>query len=482
MKKKILIAVIAFTISLTIISCNKDNGNANPVNHTPVLTTKSCTINGSSISSGGDISNDGGDSIIQKGICWSINPEPRITDEVTNDGAGKSSFTSTATKLQPNTTYYIRAYVMNTFETGYGNQITATTPLGTLSSLTTLPVSRISNKSMQSGIKLINDGGYGITYWGICCSKNPNPIFGSEKYTMNLGSGLLPSNQIDSLSGLDANTTYYVRGYAQNSKGIAYGNQISFTTTATAIPTLTTNPVTNIGLEVATSGGTVISEGGGSVGERGVCYSTSPNPTINDIRTYDNLYTNTFTSTLSYLEGNTTYYVRAFAINGGGIAYGNQVTFKTLPFATGMIYKKGIIFYVEPSGNNGLMCSQSDLSSSSFGCGLPMSTSTAVGTGLSNTNSILNTCPNVNIYTSPAAACKAASINGFTDWFLPSRDELSLMYSNLKVNNIGNFGCNKYWSSSQYSGYLIWAVFFCGGAQFYDYTYQNYYVRPVRRF
>ncbi len=128
------------------------------------------------------------------------------------------------------------------------------------------------------------------------------------------------------------------------------------------------------------------------------------------------------------------------------------------------------------------MCASSDLQANRFGCGLPMTTSTAIGTGLSNTNTILNTCTNLTVYNCAAVACKYASINGFTDWFLPSRDELSLMYTKLKVNNIGNFTCDNYWSSSQYSYDLIWVVFFCSGNQSYTNSYQTFSVRLVRKF
>ena len=483
----IIICLIAFITSITIFSCKKDTP-VSTVKPAPVLTTKACTINGSILYSGGDIPFVAGDSIYQKGICWSTNPNPTAYDNTTNDGTGYGSFVSVATNLVPNTTYYIRAYAMNAFDVGYGNQQTITTGQANIPSLTTLIVSNMTNTSLKSGITLINDGGCVITDWGLCYSKTPHPTLGSSSLGVVhiTGGNTTFSNTVlpDSLTGLEANTTYYLRGYASNCKGIGYGNEITFTTKPTSIPVLTTTPITNISLEKALSGGTILSDGGVGISDRGVVYGTSPHPTINDFRTYDagsGTLTN-FTSNLGGMEGNTTYYVRAFAINNGGIGYGNEISFKTSVFAPGLAYKGGYIFYVEPSGNNGLMCAATDLQARPYGCGLPMNTSTAIGTGLANTNAVMSTCTNMNSYTSAAAECKNASINGFTDWYLPSRDELSLMYSNLRANNIGNFACEHYWSSSQYNNDLIWAVFFCGGAQFYDYSYKTYYVRPVRRF
>ena len=80
----------------------------------------------------------------------------------------------------------------------------------------------------------------------------------------------------------------------------------------------------------ATGGGTITSDGGASVTERGVCWSTAHNPTISDSKTSDGMGTGTFTSSISGLNSVTTYYVRAYATNSAGIAYGNEITFTTL--------------------------------------------------------------------------------------------------------------------------------------------------------
>jgi len=99
----------------------------------------------------------------------------------------------------------------------------------------------------------------------------------------------------------------------------------------TTVATLTTVEVSNITDTTATSGGNITDDGGSTITARGVCYSTSPNPTIADFTTSDGTGTGTFTSNLTGLSPNTTYYVRAYATNAVGTAYGNEISFSTQP-------------------------------------------------------------------------------------------------------------------------------------------------------
>lgn len=99
-----------------------------------------------------------------------------------------------------------------------------------------------------------------------------------------------------------------------------------------------TSNVTNITTTTATCGGNVVSDGGLDVTARGVCWSTSQNPTLSDSHTTDDTGTGEFQSSLSALNAYTTYYVRAYATNSIGTAYGEQKTFKTL-----MIFPEGAI-------------------------------------------------------------------------------------------------------------------------------------------
>ena len=138
------------------------------------------------------------------------------------------------------------------------------------------------------------------------------------------------------MSDLSQNTTYYVRAYATNSEGTAYGEEISFTTleeiiiTMPAVVTLEATEITETSAVVA---GEVTSDGGAEVTARGICWNTNQNPTIADSHTTEGIGTGSFVSSLPTLSPNTTYYARAYATNSEGTAYGEEITFSTLEIA-----------------------------------------------------------------------------------------------------------------------------------------------------
>ena len=95
-------------------------------------------------------------------------------------------------------------------------------------------------------------------------------------------------------------------------------------------PTVTTTAISEIDKTTATGGGNVTADGGGNVTARGICWSTSHNPTVSGSHTTDGTGTGSFTSAMTGLTANTTYYVRAYATNSAGTAYGEEVSFTTL--------------------------------------------------------------------------------------------------------------------------------------------------------
>ena len=297
----------------------------------PTVTTAAVTnITQTTATSGGTVTSDGGATVTVRGVCWSTSPDPTTAGNHTIDGSGTGTFVSNLTGLTGITTYYVRAYATNSAGTSYGTQLTFTTL--TLPTVATTAVTNITQTTATSGGNVTSDGGATVTARGVCWSTSSNPTTANSYTTDGSGTGTF----VSSLTGLTANTLYYVRSYATNSAGTAYGNQVTFTTLANpVIPTVTTTAITNITPNTATSGGNVTSDGGATVTARGVCWSTSSNPTTANSKTTDGSGTGTFVSNLSGLTASTLYYVRAYATNSVGTAYGGEVSYTTLVWSCG---------------------------------------------------------------------------------------------------------------------------------------------------
>ncbi len=190
----------------------------------------------------------------------------------------------------------------------------------------TAAVSETATMSFVCGGTVIGDGGAPVIARGVCWSTGSGPTVDLPTKTID-GSGL--GSFTSSINGLLPNTTYYIRAYATNLAGTAYGNQIT-ATTLTAKPSLATTQASEITSYGALSGGNITDDGGSAVTGRGVCWSTSPNPEA-DLTTCTNDGTGKglFSSTLTGLASRTIYYVRAYARNSAGVSYGQQIQLQT---------------------------------------------------------------------------------------------------------------------------------------------------------
>jgi uncharacterized protein (TIGR02145 family) len=129
------------------------------------------------------------------------------------------------------------------------------------------------------------------------------------------------------------NTTYFVRAFATNGSGTAYGNMVTFKTADLA--RVTTSSITDITVADARAYGNVLSDGGSLISSRGVCWSTSLNPTVDlTTRTNDGNTQGVFSSKITGLLPNTTYFVRAYVTTSAGTQYGAQISFRTEPTIT----------------------------------------------------------------------------------------------------------------------------------------------------
>jgi hypothetical protein len=171
--------------------------------------------------------------------------------------------------------------------------------------------------------------------------------------------------------------------------------------------------------------------------------------------------------------------VRAYATNSAGTSYGNDVTLNTT-FYIGANYGGGVIFYVDATTFHGLISATTDQSTGAlWGCDTVFigGTATAIGTGQANTTGIVNGCSEAGIAT---RICNDLVLNGFSDWFLPSKDELNQMY--IQENVIGGFSGNFYWSSSEVDIYSVWFQSFYDGVQSSGSKANVFSVRAIRTF
>jgi uncharacterized protein (TIGR02145 family) len=179
-----------------------------------------------------------------------------------------------------------------------------------------------------AGGNVTDSGSARITARGVCFSTTINPTIANTKTAS--GTNVIGAFTV-SLTGLIASTTYHYRAYATTSVGTSYGADSVFTTNAATIPTLTTTAASVITGVTATSGGNITNDNGATITARGICWSTSANPTIAlTTKTNNGTGTGAFTSSITGLTANTLYYVRAYATNSAGTAYGTQLSFTTL--------------------------------------------------------------------------------------------------------------------------------------------------------
>jgi len=451
------------------------------------LTTNSISGISSNIAgSGGTITTEGGSAITAKGVCWSLNPAPTIANSKTTDGTGSANFNSTMNGLNPLTQYYVRAYATNGLGTAYGNEINFTTsdlvnPGPTVPVVGTSASSITGSSTASSGGYVSSDGGSSITVRGHCWSTSTTPTL-ADNFSTDGGTGTgYFSSTITGLSG--CGTVYYIRAYATNSTGTGYGNQNTVSTGL--LPIVTTDEVSSIDYYTAVSGGSITDNGGCPITQKGVCWNYNTAPTISNSKTIEGAGSSAFVSNITGLTPNRTYYVRAYATNSVGTVYGPEKIFTTETPSTlyiGQNYAGGIIFYLDGTGLHGLACTSADQGGQpSWGCDgtVISSTGTAIGTGASNTAIIVASCGESNI---PAKICDDLVLSGYSDWFLPSSNELSLLYSNLKAQGLGNFTGRYYWGSTSNSSGTAWGEDFYYGSTGNYGKYNYFYVRPVRAF
>ncbi|GGH20392.1 hypothetical protein FAZ19_09905 [Sphingobacterium alkalisoli] len=297
------------------------------------LTTGEATeITRSSASISGLVTDHGGYKVTRKGICYSnTTSTPTINNTVVDFQGEGTSFHIMLADLQAGKRYYARAYAVTSMGTAYGNSVSFTTSPAILATgLSTTYPTNITASSMIISGQILQDNNSAITARGFCYSRTTNVPTITNATISQAGSG--KGSFSSTLTNLTASTMYYIRSFATNSAGTAYGNLVSVRTGLPNLPSsiLVTN-VFSVTTNSAVCHSTIGNAGGGTISARGICFSrTTTQPTItNGTVITSGTGTGSYSTSINSLDPATTYYVRAYATNEAGTSYSNAYTFST---------------------------------------------------------------------------------------------------------------------------------------------------------
>jgi hypothetical protein len=196
------------------------------------------------------------------------------------------------------------------------------------------------------------------------------------------------------------------------------------------------------------AGGSIISDGGAAVTAQGMCWSTSPNPTVANGKTTDKIARKTnllteFDSKIGGLSVNTKYYLRAYATNSAGTAYSRDISITT-EYVKGERFGGGLIVYIDQTTLHGLIATEYELTRAVWGTGTAGAYSTTDGSA--NTTKMIQGFGSTAV--NAATVCRACRDGGYSDWFLPAINQLTLLGT-----PPGGF---TYWSSTESSTNSTW--------------------------
>jgi hypothetical protein len=337
----LLIPVCLMICIAALNNCKEETRNL-PV----LITVPASSITQTSALLGGQIAYDGGAEIMDRGVCWGMEPNPDISGSKESNNKGTGSFTCLLTRLNPNTLYYARAYATNSEGTAYGGEVHFTTSPPEAPTVVTIVKSEdIYYYGADVGVNIKYDGGAPVTEKGICWSTIENPtIINDEKDISDEDVPDIFECYWCYAGPLKSKSVYYVRAYAINRVDTAYGENVSIQTLA--VPEVTTYTATEITTNSATVGGNVTSIGDAYNIETGICYGRDKNPTIDGPHIQaGTIDIGEFTCNLINLTPGVLYYARAYVawqkdefFEYHYTVYGNEVTFTTKDLESGRCF------------------------------------------------------------------------------------------------------------------------------------------------
>ena len=292
----------------------------------PVLTTISpFEIRSTSVLTGGEITDDGGADITDRGVCYiDGSVEPDFSDNCLESGTEAGNFEVLLEDLLPNREYAVRAYATTKVGTGWG-QANIFITIGNLPVISTAEPGSVRAFSAVVGGEISDQGDAPVDERGVCLSTDPEPDLEDRCETSGSGTGLFEVI----FENLEPETRYHIRAYAISSAGTGWGQDQQFTT-LDGIPVLTTTEPFDITAFTAQTGGDITDDGGAEITGRGVCYvEGSGEPDLSDHCVESGTGTGGFDVLLEDLVPDSPYTIRAYATNIKRTSYGAIKSFRT---------------------------------------------------------------------------------------------------------------------------------------------------------
>jgi hypothetical protein len=277
---------------------------------------------------GGSITETGGNDITGRGICWATTGTPTVEGDHKASDDKTNRFTVRIDGLTEKTSYVARAYVTAaTGQTYYGQVVSFRTTHEIHPATAAQPtVADITPYTATFRSSITSDGDGNIADCGFVWARTEHPSLETSAH-QSCGQRQTGAFELK-VTELVENKTYYVRAYVTNEAGTAYSDELSFATREITVPTLSATTVIQVTHSSATFSATVTDLNFGTLADAGFVFSTSPQPTLADSKLSCGAVT-TLSKRTKELTPNTTYYVRAYATNEKGTAYGQQYSFQT---------------------------------------------------------------------------------------------------------------------------------------------------------
>ena len=392
------------------------------------IKTTTATLNG-------EILTDGSPKYSERGFVYSESSMPTLgscIQKITSTLTDSKTYSATVSGLTKGKTYYVRAYAINAGKETYSTNEISFTPSDALPQVSTQAVTNISRTAGKATFNgtIIDEGEPAYTERGFVYATTHNPMVDSDTKVVATGKGT--GDFVANATGLVMGNTYYVRAYATNTQGTAYGEEVTADLSA-IMPEVTTDSVYVLDETTAYFIGKITNIGDPEYTERGFIYGTMQTPMIDDEEVTTVVVAKNSSEqfekqvTINGLSRNV-FYARAYAKSSEGVSYGAIIRVAASEYLDYIqlptFIHNGYTYRVHPDFGSSMTWQQA------------------------------------------MDACDNLTYGGYSDWVLPSKNVLNTMY--IHKNEIGGFSSTYYWSSTEYNSGSSYAWY-----QDFKYGYQD---------